>query len=227
MGESAVRGQVTMILRRRRAPLLQQAPLQQLRRYPYDVIVSRHENEGFGFVIISSSNHYYGSTIGKIEPWIYQAMGLLYCICSPSLGKLIPGSPADRCGELKVGDRIIAVNRIDIAGMSHGDVVNLIKESGLHVRLTIGCPLKEGGPSPGGSSAGMGSNTPLQASPSLLKAPQQQQQPQHQHHQQQQQHHQQHQQLEMPGLGPMPGSYLERASTNIAATLALHQQPQL
>ncbi|XP_030561148.1 membrane-associated guanylate kinase, WW and PDZ domain-containing protein 1 [Drosophila novamexicana] len=196
VGESAVRGQVTMILRRRRAPLLQQAPLAQLRRYPYDVIVSRHENEGFGFVIISSSNHYYGSTIGK----------------------LIPGSPADRCGELKVGDRIIAVNRIDIAGMSHGDVVNLIKESGLHVRLTIGCPLKEGGPSPGGSSAGLGSNTPLQASPSLLKAPQQQQQ----------QQLQQHQQLEMPGLGPMPGSYLERASTNIAATLALHQQqPQL
>jgi len=54
-----------MILRRRRTPLLQQAPVStQLRRYPYDVIVSRHENEGFGFVIISSSNHYYGSTIG-------------------------------------------------------------------------------------------------------------------------------------------------------------------
>ncbi|CAD7012274.1 unnamed protein product [Ceratitis capitata] len=141
MGEAALRGQVTMILRRR----LRLAPQQQhqhhrlslpttpppppaasiinsaLRntyRYPYDVIVSRHESEGFGFVIISSSNQFYGSTIGK----------------------LIPGSPADRCGELKVGDRIIAVNRIDIAGMSHGDVVNLIKESGLHVRLTIGCP---------------------------------------------------------------------------------------
>lgn len=56
------------------------------------------------------------------------------------IGKLIPGSPADRCDDLKVGDRIIAVNRIDIAGMSHGDVVNLIKESGLHVRLTIGNP---------------------------------------------------------------------------------------
>lgn len=55
-------------------------------------------------------------------------------------GKLIAGSPADRCEELKVGDRIIAVNRIDIAGMSHGDVVNLIKESGLQVRLTIGNP---------------------------------------------------------------------------------------
>ncbi|KNC24682.1 hypothetical protein FF38_11210 [Lucilia cuprina] len=163
MGEAALRGQVTMILRRRTRPGITQPQLQQhsmpqqlmvqqqqqsllnntgltgnvgmlqhpsplqplLRnnpiRYPYDVIVTRHENEGFGFVIISSSNQYYGSTIGK----------------------LIPGSPADRCGELKVGDRIIAVNRIDIAGMSHGDVVNLIKESGLHVRLTIGCP-KEG-----------------------------------------------------------------------------------
>ncbi|XP_075165873.1 membrane associated guanylate kinase, WW and PDZ domain containing protein magi isoform X2 [Haematobia irritans] len=161
MGEAALRGQVTMILRRRTRPglsqqqqqyqsataviqphhqmmmpsqggmyhqdLLQNSTQQQHHirpnpvRYPYDVIVTRHENEGFGFVIISSSNQYYGSTIGK----------------------LIPSSPADRCGELKVGDRIIAVNRIDIAGMSHGDVVNLIKESGLHVRLTIGCP-KEG-----------------------------------------------------------------------------------
>ncbi|XP_011185473.1 membrane-associated guanylate kinase, WW and PDZ domain-containing protein 1 [Zeugodacus cucurbitae] len=138
MGEAALRGQVTMILRRRlrltqHQPQLLQSQQQQLPlplppplnmpmrntyRYPYDVIVSRHESEGFGFVIISSSNQFYGSTIGK----------------------LIPGSPADRCGELKVGDRIIAVNRIDISGMSHGDVVNLIKESGLHVRLTIGCP---------------------------------------------------------------------------------------
>lgn len=53
---------------------------------------------------------------------------------------MIPGSPADRCDELKVGDRIIAVNGISIAGSQHGDVVNLIKESGLHVRLTIGNP---------------------------------------------------------------------------------------
>lgn len=56
MGEAALRGQVTMILRRRS---------RQVMRYPYDVIVSRNENEGFGFVVISSSNQYYGSTIGK------------------------------------------------------------------------------------------------------------------------------------------------------------------
>lgn len=113
MGEAALRGQVTMILRRRTRPGITQqqmpqhhtmpthlmtqqtssllnntnitvnnsggllqypaaAALQPIMRnnvpavrYPYDVIVTRHENEGFGFVIISSSNQYYGSTIGK------------------------------------------------------------------------------------------------------------------------------------------------------------------
>ena len=88
MGEAGLRGQVTMILRRRNAA-------NKSVKYPYNVIVSRNENEGFGFVIISSSSQYYGSSIGK----------------------LIPGSPAERCGELKIGDRIIAVNGIDITGL--------------------------------------------------------------------------------------------------------------
>lgn len=57
MGEAAVKGQVTMILRRR--------VIQPKIQYPYDVLVTRNENEGFGFVIISASNQYYGSTIGK------------------------------------------------------------------------------------------------------------------------------------------------------------------
>jgi C-terminal processing protease CtpA/Prc len=56
-------------------------------------------------------------------------------------GKLIEGSPAQRCGELKIGDQIIAVNGIDISGMNHGDVVNLIKESGLQVQLTVSNPI--------------------------------------------------------------------------------------
>lgn len=59
-------------------------------------------------------------------------------------GQILPDSPGERCGELKVGDRIIAVNGVDIAGMTHGDVVNLIKESGLYVRLTIGDPTEDG-----------------------------------------------------------------------------------
>lgn len=84
MGEAALRGQVTMILRRRlrlthQSHLLQpqqhqlplptplNVPMRNAYRYPYDVIVSRHESEGFGFVIISSSNQFYGSTIGKLD----------------------------------------------------------------------------------------------------------------------------------------------------------------
>ncbi|XP_062561750.1 membrane-associated guanylate kinase, WW and PDZ domain-containing protein 1 [Armigeres subalbatus] len=120
MGEAGLRGQVTMILRRRK--LSKPPPPPPNPRYPYNVLVSRNENEGFGFVIISSSGQYHGSSIGD----------------------LIPGSPAERCGELKIGDRIVAVNGIDITGMSHGDVVNLIKESGLQVQLTIGCPRPDG-----------------------------------------------------------------------------------
>ncbi|XP_065090107.1 membrane-associated guanylate kinase, WW and PDZ domain-containing protein 1 isoform X2 [Ochlerotatus camptorhynchus] len=120
MGEAGLRGQVTMILRRRK--LAKPPPPPPNPRYPYNVLVSRNENEGFGFVIISSSGQYHGSSIGD----------------------LIPGSPAERCGELKIGDRIVAVNSIDITGMSHGDVVNLIKESGLQVQLTIGCPRPDG-----------------------------------------------------------------------------------
>lgn len=36
-----------------------------------------------------------------------------------------------------MGDHIIAVNHIAIMHLSHGDIVNLIKESGLSVTLTI------------------------------------------------------------------------------------------
>lgn len=62
MQEAGHRGHVTMILRRKVAYYPQ--PMYNHRIYPYDVIISRNENEGFGFVI-SSSTQYYGSTIGK------------------------------------------------------------------------------------------------------------------------------------------------------------------
>lgn len=72
MGEAGARGRVTMVLRRRMLPNgngghgLNDVPLAHNFRFPYDVIVSRNENEGFGFVIISSSNQYYGATIGEL-----------------------------------------------------------------------------------------------------------------------------------------------------------------
>ena len=55
--------------------------------------------------------------------------------------KTFPGSPAERCGGLQVGDRILAVNHVDINTLHHGDIVNLIKESGYSVTLTVGPPI--------------------------------------------------------------------------------------
>uniref|UniRef100_A0A4W3HWY9 Membrane-associated guanylate kinase, WW and PDZ domain-containing protein 1 n=1 Tax=Callorhinchus milii TaxID=7868 RepID=A0A4W3HWY9_CALMI len=52
-------------------------------------------------------------------------------------GRIIEGSPADRCGQLKVGDRILAVNGCSITNKSHSDIVNLIKEAGNTVTLRI------------------------------------------------------------------------------------------
>lgn len=62
------------------------------------------------------------------------------CLLKYSLiltGRIIEGSPAERCGQLHVGDTIVAVNGISIINMHHGDIVNLIKDCGYSVTLTI------------------------------------------------------------------------------------------
>ncbi|CAI2351680.1 unnamed protein product [Caenorhabditis sp. 36 PRJEB53466] len=88
----------------------------------YDVLLHRNEKDGFGFVLMSS-HHKNGSTIGQIQL----------------------GSPAARCGRLAVGDRVIAVNGVDILNLAHPDIIALIKDSGLSVRLTI-APADTAGP---------------------------------------------------------------------------------
>lgn len=120
---AAQNGRVTLGIRRRvniQDSIHSSYERQQNLQYPYDITVSRMENEGFGFVIISSLNKA-GSTIGRI----------------------IEGSPAERCGQLNVGDHILAVNHVDITNVCHKDIVNLIKDSGYSVTLTIGYPLDE------------------------------------------------------------------------------------
>lgn len=119
---AAQNGRVTLGIRRRIniQESLHSYDRHQNLQYPYDITVSRMENEGFGFVIISSLNKA-GSTIGRI----------------------IGGSPAERCGQLNVGDHILAVNHVDITNVCHKDIVNLIKDSGYSVTLTIGYPLDD------------------------------------------------------------------------------------
>ncbi|UJR23490.1 hypothetical protein I4U23_026488 [Adineta vaga] len=82
------------------------------------VLQKTDDYQSFGFVIISSQNK-----AGAI------------------VGKIIPNSPADQCGQLHLNDRILAVNGIDLSHMVHTDVVNLIKESGRMITLTIAPPL--------------------------------------------------------------------------------------
>ncbi|XP_061900595.1 membrane-associated guanylate kinase, WW and PDZ domain-containing protein 1b isoform X3 [Entelurus aequoreus] len=96
--------------------------------HPYDVDIRRGENEGFGFVIVSSvSRPEAGTTFAGNA-----------CVAMPhKIGRIIEGSPADRCGRLKVGDRILAVNGCSITNKSHSDIVNLIKEAGNTVTLRI------------------------------------------------------------------------------------------
>jgi len=78
-----------------------------------EVVLTRNMDEGFGFVIITKSN-----------------CALIGCI--------IEGSPADRCQQLHVRDRIIAVNgRYITPNMQHSEIVSMIKERGSTLRLRI------------------------------------------------------------------------------------------
>ncbi|XP_078099081.1 LOW QUALITY PROTEIN: membrane-associated guanylate kinase, WW and PDZ domain-containing protein 2a [Sander vitreus] len=89
---------------------------------PSDVVINRKESEGFGFVIISSLNRPEAAATNTVPH---------------KIGRIIEGSPADRCGKLKVGDRILAVNSQSIVNMPHADIVKLIKDAGLSVTLKI------------------------------------------------------------------------------------------
>jgi len=56
------------------------------------------------------------------------------------VGKIVEDSPADRSGALHVGDRILSVNSVSVSHLHHEHIVNMIKESGLIVVLTVGPP---------------------------------------------------------------------------------------
>ncbi|MCJ8742942.1 hypothetical protein PDJAM_G00088110 [Pangasius djambal] len=87
-----------------------------------DVIIQRKETEGFGFVIISSLNRPETAANAAVPH---------------KIGRIIEGSPAERSGKLKVGDRILAVNNQSIVSMAHADIVKLIKDAGLSVTLRV------------------------------------------------------------------------------------------
>uniref|UniRef100_A0A0K0FBK3 LD27118p (inferred by orthology to a D. melanogaster protein) n=1 Tax=Strongyloides venezuelensis TaxID=75913 RepID=A0A0K0FBK3_STRVS len=81
---------------------------------PYDVILTKRDEEDFGCVIISLKERN-GSYIGNV----------------------LPNTPAYRNGRIRIGDNVIAVNGVPTTNLTHLQVISLIKNSGHHVRLTI------------------------------------------------------------------------------------------
>lgn len=61
----------------------------------------------------------------------------VFAVIPHKIGRVIEGSPADRCRKLKVGDRISAVNGQSIVELSHDNIVQLIKDAGNTVTLTV------------------------------------------------------------------------------------------
>ncbi|XP_067359516.1 membrane-associated guanylate kinase, WW and PDZ domain-containing protein 3 isoform X1 [Channa argus] len=101
----------------------------------FDITLHRKETEGFGFVILTSKSK--------------QPHGVI----PHKIGRIIEGSPTDRCGLLHVGDRISAVNGRSIIELSHNDIVQLIKDAGNVVTLTVVPEDEYKGPPSGASSA--------------------------------------------------------------------------
>ena len=56
---------------------------------------------------------------------------------------MVLDSPAERSGQLFIGDHLLAVNNQDVSNMDHGEIVGLIKRSGLSIRLLIQQPQSE------------------------------------------------------------------------------------
>uniref|UniRef100_A0A7N6A3C9 Membrane-associated guanylate kinase, WW and PDZ domain-containing protein 3 n=1 Tax=Anabas testudineus TaxID=64144 RepID=A0A7N6A3C9_ANATE len=109
-------------------------PAQVSRPECFDVTLHRKDNEGFGFVILTSKN--------KPPPGVIPH----------KIGRIIEGSPTDRIGQMKVGDRISAVNGRSIMELSHNDIVQLIKDAGNSVTLTV-VPEDDSAPPSGANSA--------------------------------------------------------------------------
>ncbi|XP_030650136.1 membrane-associated guanylate kinase, WW and PDZ domain-containing protein 2 [Chanos chanos] len=127
-----------------------------------DVVIHRKENEGFGFVIISSLNRPETSATITVPH---------------KIGRIIEGSPADRCGRLRVGDRIMAVNSQSIINMPHADIVKLIKDAGLTVTLHIIPEEDVNGPHSGPNSEKQSPMVAQRQSPQTQSSPTAQQSP--------------------------------------------------
>ncbi|XP_062544974.1 inactivation-no-after-potential D protein isoform X2 [Armigeres subalbatus] len=86
-----------------------------------DVLIIRDENKSFGISIV-------GGTVNVSNDTIVSGI---------FIKNIIPNSPADNCGLLKVGDRILSVDGIDIRQSSHDYALKTIKNADSKMILQV------------------------------------------------------------------------------------------
>uniref|UniRef100_A0AAG5CPS4 PDZ domain-containing protein n=1 Tax=Anopheles atroparvus TaxID=41427 RepID=A0AAG5CPS4_ANOAO len=84
------------------------------------VTIEKTEKSSFGFSIVG----------GKVNVGGDVTSGLF-------IKSIIPDSPADKCGELRIGDRILAVNENSLEDASHEKAVNYIKTANDRIVLVV------------------------------------------------------------------------------------------
>lgn len=50
---------------------------------------------------------------------------------------IIAGSPAEKCMQIKIGDRILSVNENDVRQATQEETINLIKNAGCSIALIL------------------------------------------------------------------------------------------
>lgn len=120
-----------------------------------DVRIDRpNKQTSFGFVLQSNTLRpgcmiceYTCGSHTLTQMYMYDPQSTLYHVpfhCSLitllSVGRLVPGSPAEMCQQLYVNDELLAVNGQDVSHMDHSDIVSLIKSSDIVIHLTVQQP---------------------------------------------------------------------------------------
>ena len=83
--------------------------------YPFKITLFRNSGEEFGFIIVSP--------VGQNGVQL--------------IGNILENSPAYQCNILNIGDRILALNDIDVSFMQNFEISKLIKETGNSITLTV------------------------------------------------------------------------------------------
>jgi C-terminal processing protease CtpA/Prc len=90
----------------------------------HDIVeLTRDENHSLGLSIVGGIDHC-SHPFGVNNPGIF-------------VSKIASNSPAALCGKLRIGDRILSVNKETVEKATHADAIKALKNSGKHLVLTI------------------------------------------------------------------------------------------